>query len=358
MAFSPADSFSANKPESGQPRGSRKSRSGGLGIAFFAFFWTALVLAFDGYIGYGFYRTYQAQSYLETTGVVTKSEVKRRRSSNGSSYHPDIEFRYEVDGQAFEGDQYAYGVFGTSGGSLAWKAVRKFPEGKQVPVYYHPTDPTDAILDRSYDSLPLFILLFLTPFNMVMVGLWWAASYSIGRSLFGKEEGTVGGYDIVQDGVATRVKIGYRSPMLMGFIGVGAASFISIFAIAFFKLTENSAALMGAVLFMLVAAFGGAWWQSQRNASGKADLVLDRSNMKLIIPASLSGTPTELSLIELNTVEVKHVRGNKNSVSYAPTVTYLDRNQIRQEVTICQWASENAAHELADWLRQELGLQA
>ncbi len=335
-----------------------KLYSGGwVAIGFFALFWTAIVMVFNGFIGYGVYKNYQAQDYLETTGVVTRSEVDRHRGSDSTTYSPDIEYRYEVDGQTYTSDQHVYGEISSSDRAGAKKAVRKFPVGKSVRVYYNPADPEDAVLDRSFESLPWFLVLFLTPFNLVMIGLWWACACGIWRSLFGKPEGTVGGCEIVHDGFATRVQIGRSHPMIAAGVGIGIVSFISIFILAFAGLTNNFVALGGTVLLMAVAGIVGAIWQVNRNNSGKGDLVLDRSNMKMIVPARFLGSPTELNLMELNSVGVKRVQGNKNSVHYAPTVTYVDENQIRQEVIICQWNQEAAANELATWLRQELGLQ-
>lgn len=336
-----------------------KSRSGGwLLIGLFALFWTAIVMVFNGFIGYGIYQNYQAQSYLETTGVVTRSEVERSRTSDGTSYRADIEYRYAIDGQTYTSDQHVYGEIGSSNYSWANKAVRKFPQGKEVIVYYNPADLEDAVLDRSFESLPWFVLLFLTPFNLVMIGLWWACGYSFWRSMFGPEEGTVGGCDIVQDGFTTRVKIGRSHPLIAGGIGIGIVSFISIFALGLSDLSDNLYALAGAVILMVFAGLAGAYWQVSRNSSGQRDLVLDRANMKLIVPARFMGKPTELSLMTLNSVGIKYVRGQKGSIRYAPTVTYVDEHEIRQEVALCQWNNEKAAEELVEWLRQELGLQA
>lgn len=357
MAAELSDRFFKKRPVRRRPLPKKKSHSGGwVFIGFFALFWTAIVMVFNGFIGYGIYQNYQAQSYLETTGVVTKSVVSSHRSSDGTSYSPDIEYHYEVDGQSYTSEQHVYGEIGSSNRSLAKKAVAKFPQGKSVTVYYNPADPGDAVLDRSFESMPWFLLLFLTPFNLVMVGLWWACGYGIWRSLFGKEEGTVGGCEIVHDGFATRVKIGRSHPMIAAGVGIGIVSFISIFALGLSNLSDNIFALGGAVVLMILAGGAGAYWQVSRNQSGQRDLVLDRSNMKMIIPARFLGSPRELSLMNLNSVGVKRVRGNKNSVHYTPTVTYIDENEIRQEVTICQWSRQDAAEELAAWLRQELGL--
>ncbi|MEM1058304.1 MAG: DUF3592 domain-containing protein [Verrucomicrobiota bacterium] len=331
--------------------------TGGVAMGLFALFWSAIVMVFNGFIGYGIYKNVQAQDFLETTGVVTHSEVDRRSDSDGTTYSADIRYDYEVKGQTYTHDKHAYGAMGSSDYDLAHGVVRRFAEGKEVTVYYNPADPQDAVLDRSFESIPWFMLLFLTPFNLVMLGLWAGCGYGVYRALFGKEEGTVGGHQVEHRGFQTRVKIGQGSPLITGMVGIGIVSFIAIFPIAFLGLTNNYYALIGAAVLMGAAGIFGAVWQAGRNASGKGDLVIDRTAMKLIVPPTKGfGEPTELSLMELNTVGVKRVSNSKNSTQFAPTVTYLDQNEIRQEVLLCQWSDEAAAEELADWLRQELGL--
>jgi len=65
----------------------------------------------------------------------------------------------------------------------------------------------------------------------------------------------------------------------------------------------------------------------------------------------------ELSMMDLNTVGVKRVSDSNSNDQFAPTVTYIDENQIRQEIQIVKWQDEDAANDLADWLREELGLK-
>jgi len=362
MAFQPkqyreGDSYSHGaQPYAPRKRKKKSGWGGGAFLFFFALFWSALVLVFDGFIGYGIYKNWQAQSYHEVPGKVLSSEVERHRSDDGYTYQAEIEFTYQVDGRTYTHDEHAYGVMGSSDRSLAREAVRKFPKGRQVTVYYNPDDPQDAVLDRSFESIPWFMLLFMMPFNMVMLGLWAGCGYYVWKGLFGTEDdGKIGGFELVNEGFQTRLKMGQGSPLFTGAVAIGLASFLAIFPIAFLGMTNNMYALVGAAVVIGLCGVAGAYWQFNRNLSGSGDLVIDRTNMKLIIPAQAFGSPTELSLMELNTVGVKTL-SDSDSTQYAPTVTYVDVNQIRQEVPLCKWQDEDAAIELADWLRAELGL--
>ena len=48
----------------------------------------------------------------------------------------------------------------------------RFPAGSQTTAYYDPDEPTRAVLLTGAEHLPSFLVLFLTPFHCVAVGLW------------------------------------------------------------------------------------------------------------------------------------------------------------------------------------------
>lgn len=357
MAFQHSDSFNEKKEILRQQRRKRKSGwGGGCGLAIFAIIWTTLVLCFDAFVGYGMVKAVLAQSYPETRGEVVHSELERHSGEDGYTYGADIHFTYEVEGQRFTNEEYAYGAWNNSDSSGARKMLRKYPVGKTVRVYYNPSDPSDAVLERGVQGMHAFMLMFMAPFNVVMLGLWYGAVVMVWTKLFGKDKDKIGGYDLVQEGFQTRLKLGNANPLVMVMVGFGAGCFISIFPIAFLGYTESLTVVgIGLGFATLCAVFGG-YWQMKRNITGEGDLVLDRTNMKLVIPGKGTNSSQELSLMELNTVGVKRISDSDND-QFAPTVTYVDENQIRQEIQIVKWQDEDAAHDLADWLRQELGLQ-
>jgi len=83
-----------------------------------------------------------------TTGVIKRSEVVKSRNSDGDTmYKPVVEYAYQVDGKDFECNKIWFGGGSSSSNSSgAYETVGQFPKGAEVPVYYHPEKPFEAVL--------------------------------------------------------------------------------------------------------------------------------------------------------------------------------------------------------------------
>lgn len=82
-----------------------------------------------------------------TTGTIILSTVEARSDSEGgTTYYPVVRYTYQVRGQTFQGDRIAPGM--EVGGSGAGKVSARYPTGAQVPVYYDPQSPSDAVLEK------------------------------------------------------------------------------------------------------------------------------------------------------------------------------------------------------------------
>lgn len=89
------------------------------------------------------------------------------------SQYLDLLYRYKVDGRDYEGSFVTPGNFRV--GDQEKALARRFPEGLQVPVFYHPTNPSIAVLDpvglRPGDALmPWKIAVFSV--GLFVLG-WW-----------------------------------------------------------------------------------------------------------------------------------------------------------------------------------------
>jgi Protein of unknown function (DUF3592) len=133
-------------------------------------FWSALTLVFDVIISWGALWQLAAQGYPSVPGVVTHSKVDC--GEDGDSYRPDIHYDYTVAGVRYAGVRYRYGQWGSNDNS-ARRTVDQHPVGKEVAVYYNPADPADAVLAAGLQGTDLLLAMFMTPFNLVMVGGWW-----------------------------------------------------------------------------------------------------------------------------------------------------------------------------------------
>lgn len=88
-------------------------------------------------------------SWRSTQGRVLKSRVEVSGGDH-TSVSPYVLYEYEVHGQAYQSVQIQAGDrFIRSGGSRnAYETVDRYPVGAVVTVYYDPSNPAEAALER------------------------------------------------------------------------------------------------------------------------------------------------------------------------------------------------------------------
>ncbi len=104
-------------------------------------------------------RVRRSQRWHPTTGTIERSEVVKTasRGSSGTIYKAAIEYRYAVGGRDFRSDTVCVG--GTLDSSMRKRAearCAKYPQGVSVPVYYDPSSPGNACLERTAEGARLF----------------------------------------------------------------------------------------------------------------------------------------------------------------------------------------------------------
>ena len=151
-------------------RNRSKSNKGGLGC--FGIVWMLMVLVFDGIIGYGFFRTWDAKTrYLPTEGRIVASGVSSSADSDGTTYAAEIEYEFDLAGTTHQGDKYSYFDISSSSRSRARKITEKYPVGASVTVYYDPGAPEQNVLEIDSSSFPNIVIIFMTPFHCIGLGM-------------------------------------------------------------------------------------------------------------------------------------------------------------------------------------------
>lgn len=80
-------------------------------------------------------------------GIVTESRIGRTRGGNRTTYSPEVRYRYEVGGRAYDGDRvYFSGIDLSSNHDYAVDITARYAVGNRVDVYHHPRDPRLAVL--------------------------------------------------------------------------------------------------------------------------------------------------------------------------------------------------------------------
>lgn len=335
-------------------------------MALFMTIWSAFTIGFDGFIGYTITKQIQSQSFPTVVGVITSSEVSSHYDSeNGTTYKANISFGYNFNGRDYHSNQWRYSAMGSSDQSYAREAVKEFPEGRDVKVYVNPDKPEDAVLRTGVEGMDMFMLLFLTPFNLIMLTGWFFGGRAILRKRFGwfqenSEPGLPPGVQLIQDPQRTRLVL--EKPSALGqavgamFISSFASIFIVGFGIGFNISMMHIAVIWGVILGLSLLAAG-------RVLVGLAPTkALEIDTYRSVLKAPHIKTPQgvlELGRDQIDQLEATKRVGNsgKNKPNNLVKAVYQD-GQTSRSAVLHAYNKKNDAKQLVAWLRKQLDLPA
>ncbi|MBS0260621.1 MAG: DUF3592 domain-containing protein [Planctomycetes bacterium] len=319
-----------------------------LSLAFVALFWSGLTLAFDVTAGYGAVRQLRALSFPRVPGLIQKCEM-RVRHGKGTSYYVDLKYSYDVAGISYEGTTYRQGLQRNSK-AFADSLVQTLVPGQTVDVFYDPQDPAAAVLHPGIEGNDVFLTMFMTPFNMVMLGLWAGLWMRVRHP-------ATGGYKLRDDGCEQRLAVAGWSPVHAAGLVIAFGSFAAIFLIGFPTHMDPSlpVALGGWVAVLCGAAMAGIW-TARRFDESMRDLVISRFNETLTLPVSgPRREPLTVPWSDVASVTVDSVRDTKNR-SYFPVVMIQRPDGSLTREIVAEKASQWSANTLAAWLRAQIGV--
>lgn len=100
-------------------------------------------------------------------GKVTRALLER--DSDGSDYSAVVEYDYSVNGVRYRGKRLRFGGWYQKK-ALALAELDAYPQGSEVPVFYNPNKPSDAVLLREAQGTRLWILLGILITVMAFAG--------------------------------------------------------------------------------------------------------------------------------------------------------------------------------------------
>jgi len=113
-------------------------------------------------------------------GTITRAEIKVTEQTRTKStkreyaYEADIEYEYYVHESPMKGDKIKYGE--VTNKELAERMVKKYPVGKEVKVYYDPSNLKKSVLEPGYSMgllfLPLMGLVAMVAAIVCGVAIW------------------------------------------------------------------------------------------------------------------------------------------------------------------------------------------
>lgn len=112
------------------------------------------VMIFTGYFGLSAYLDYNSNKE-RVSGTVTSAEVDQSSGGRrgGTSYYPEITYKYEYNGQTYTNDNLKPGIGSSSvSQSEAESIVADYPENQTVTVY---VDSSDLSTSWLQDQLPI-----------------------------------------------------------------------------------------------------------------------------------------------------------------------------------------------------------
>ena len=130
-----------------------------------ALFFAIFILAGGIIAGFGvrnIVHAYESRNWPHTNGPVVYSEVERHSGrKRGSSYSPSIKYQYSIQEQQYEGDMIAFGMKNVSAGQgFAERFVKKYPQGKDIQVFYNPLEISESVLEPGLSKRSFILFAF------------------------------------------------------------------------------------------------------------------------------------------------------------------------------------------------------
>jgi hypothetical protein len=326
-----------------------------------------LILFVNGYAVYSIWRGAQTNAWTPVQATILTSDVLVEEDPEaGTMYIADVSYRYLFNGFPYTSDRIQMGyVLRTNAGYRASKALAEdFPAGSQREVFVNPSDPTDAVLRRGvHPSMP-FLLLFMTPFNAMVLGGVVAAGTVGLRRLRGVGAHSTAGLRVRREHDRTRMCLRRAPALFSGLLWAGGTGFVLIFMLIFTEgfgpppvLSYGGLALAG------IAGLLGWVHTLSRMASGRYDMVLDLRTKSLHLPR-VEGRRKRRTLrfedIRAFEVNVKTMTGSENSVTQQQYT--LDARHATDKnvafVLIRRFQNRRDAAAIKQWLIDETGIGA
>lgn len=116
------------------------------------------------------------QFWQPVQATLVSAQLNTSRSSKSTTYHVTARYRYQVAGREYEGERVAISSGGDNVGdfqeALGERLELALRNGHTVPIWFNPSTPADAVIDRSLrPGLLAFKMVFVVVFGGFGVGM-------------------------------------------------------------------------------------------------------------------------------------------------------------------------------------------
>ncbi len=323
----------------------------------FAIFWSGMTLLFDNEMVVAAVKQHWAKYFAVTEGRIISSDVTIVSGEEGDSERLNVEYSYRVEGREYRASRYSYDKFSPFPGCCgASNFAGSHPAGTSLPVFYNPRNPGEAVLTTGLTGQHLFEFTFMTPFNALMLGLWF---YGLGRLKRRWFKPVAGGVKIILKPRRTVLRLTEASVLTVAFLTVGLLAFGAIF-LTFIVSGDHPTLLvmvriwLGIVTLTTVVSL----IYQYKILRGKYDLTIDELNSILELPRT-HGRKTRVRLplnqvreLRIEKIVVPDGEGGPPSYRFAPTLDLIGGQSESQKLV--QWWDEEKADDFVEWLRAKL----
>lgn len=330
-------------------------------MIFLGLIFTALVLFFDGDIGYGIINQLRAESFATAAGRVTYSEVTSKHEGDCTWYDADIHYSYEVNQRTYEGTRFRYGKDLPSDGSWAYQAVKEHAVGSETAVFYNSRNPSESLLSTGLDESQFMWLLFITPFNMALLIFSRAGVTALLAKI---RDNPIADLKIIQEGPRTQIRLPRWPAAFYGLGTTGMVGIVEIFLAALApKVGFHQKALLARLA--LVLAYGAGFlvllWKWWKTRSGAVDLIIDVRTRTVQLPQTFARKERALvAFSEIADITVKTIIPEESDGR--PLYIYSPILQIKGKDAdagkLAEWTNQAKAEALAALVRSQLHFDA
>jgi len=322
----------------------------------------AIILFIDYTVAQKILSQWRTSTYLETVGTVTHSRVELIDKET----HIRIHYDYVVNGEQYTGTEYRH-VHMILSGSAAHRILSEYPVGKVVPVYHCPDQPQQAVLCKGLGTQDLPILLFLLPFNGVLLIGIYGLLKSMCRRFFRNEHNWFRDFPIRDDGVTIRLRVSLHDPIPATIIGTFSTCIIALLLFWLAELDIDPLSVLAGGI-VLGGVFG--FWNAVRlNRSDLYTLTVDKTYSELTLPRQPDKTPgpvVPFDAIEAITLSVTRRESKDERDNHILTLYYRSGNETKSAIVVSNhnWIEffnfregnvEQELMELKNWILRETG---
>ena len=329
----------------GERFGGRNRFSGMPILVLFALCWSGVVLLIDTSAGHQYYQQFESGKFPSVTGTITHSELQTHNSKGNTYYTAIIHYIYTVNGHTFAGDRLAFSEDEPTVSELT--IANTHPVGSAVQVYYNPGDPNESLLYPGVTNNDLAWVLFLTPFNIVMIGFW---TWIGGQLRYRVLKPVAGGVRIIADGKVTRVRLPRWEAIWWGLVTTGGLGFVFTIVVGMgakmYPIMAFAPPIAGLVF---LAGIGAYVWRCLKARTGNEDLIIDEVSGTLELPLTFKRKErvtvgfSEIKDVWVDTI----VQGGNRGTTYAPTLSVRGQSTKQR---LAEWPDRLKAEKFTEWL--------